>query len=90
MDKLLADLEPFLKPEIIWALVGIILLLLEFMMPGLIIAFFGVGALIVALICFLTDISLNTQLLIFIVSSVLSFILIRQMISTRRKPIIIK
>ena len=71
-------LKDFLKPELIWFLVGLILLILEFVMPGLIVAFFGVGAWVVAIICLFADISLNTQLLIFIVSSVLSLILLRK------------
>jgi len=72
------SIRDFLKPELIWFLVGLFLLISEFVMPGLIIAFFGIGAWIVALICLLTDISLNTQLLIFIVSSVLSLLLLRK------------
>ena len=71
-------IKEFLKPELIWFLVGILLLVLEFMMPGLIIAFFGFGACVVALVCLLTDISLNAQLLIFIGSSVLSLVCLRK------------
>jgi membrane protein implicated in regulation of membrane protease activity len=71
-------LKDFLKPELIWFLVGLILLISEFVMPGLIVAFFGVGAWVVAVICLFADISLNTQLLIFIVSSVLSLLLLRK------------
>ncbi|MHC4858277.1 MAG: hypothetical protein ACYTBY_11000 [Planctomycetota bacterium] len=37
-------IKDFMKPEFIWAMVGLILLLLEFALPGLIIFFFGVGA----------------------------------------------
>jgi membrane protein implicated in regulation of membrane protease activity len=72
------SIRDFLKPELIWFLVGLFLLIAEFVMPGLIVAFFGVGAWIVALICLFTDISLNTQLLIFIISSVLSLLLLRK------------
>lgn len=71
-------LKAFLKPEVIWFLIGLALLLLEFIMPGLVIFFFGVGACIVALVCLLTDISINVQLVIFIVSSVLSLLLLRR------------
>jgi inner membrane protein len=71
-------LKEFLKPEVIWFLVGIILLVMEFVLPGLIIAFFGVGAFVVAIVCLLTDISLNAQLLIFIGSSVLSLVCLRR------------
>ena len=71
-------IKDFLKPEIIWFLVGLILLIMEFAMPGLIIAFFGVGAWVVALVCLITDIGINTQLIIFIVFSVLSLLALRR------------
>lgn len=72
------SMNEFLKPEIVWFLIGLLLLVLEFIIPGLIISFFGVGAIIVALICILADISVNAQLLIFIVSSVLMLLLLRK------------
>jgi len=70
-------LKEFLKPELIWFLIGVVLLLAEFAIPGLIVLFFGVGAWIVAGVCLLTDVSLNVQLGIFIGSSVLSLVLLR-------------
>ena len=70
-------LKEFLKPELIWFLIGTLLLLAEFAIPGLIVFFFGVGAWIVAGVCLLTDISLNMQLGIFIGSSILSLVLLR-------------
>jgi membrane protein implicated in regulation of membrane protease activity len=71
-------IKDFLRPEIIWFLIGLVLLIMEFILPGLIIAFFGVGAWIVALVCLFTDIGINTQLIIFIVSSVLSLFFLRK------------
>ena len=71
-------IKDFLRPEIIWFLVGLALLIMEFILPGLIIAFFGVGAWIVALVCLITDIGLNTQLIIFIIASVLSLLCLRK------------
>ena len=71
-------IKDFLTPEIIWFLVGLVLLILEFILPGLIIAFFGVGAWIVALVCLITEIGINTQLIIFIISSVLSLLCLRK------------
>jgi membrane protein implicated in regulation of membrane protease activity len=63
-------LKEFLKPELIWFLVGLVLLVAEFIVPGLIIAFFAVGAWVVALVCLVTPLSLNAQLGLFIISSV--------------------
>ena len=70
-------IKEFLKPEIIWFLVGLALLIIEFMLPGLIIAFFGVGAFVVGIVCLITDISIEAQLIIFIVASVLSLLCLR-------------
>lgn len=71
-------IKDFLRPELIWFLVGLLLLVLEFIMPGLIIAFFGFGAWVVAIICLITDIGINTQLIIFIAASVLSLLVLRR------------
>jgi membrane protein implicated in regulation of membrane protease activity len=71
-------LKEFLKPELIWFIIGLVLLIGEFALPGLIVFFFGLGAWIVAIVCLLTDISLNTQLFVFIVSSVLSLVCLRR------------
>ena len=74
-------IKDFLKPELIWFLIGLVLLVLEFIMPGLIIGFFGVGAWIVAIICLLSAYvtgSINAQLIIFIIASVLSLLLLRK------------
>ena len=70
-------LREFLKPELIWFLVGLLLLISEFMIPGLIVFFFGVGAWITAVVCLLTDLTINMQLGLFIVSSILSLALLR-------------
>ena len=74
-------IKDFLKPELIWFLVGLVLFVLEFIMPGLIIGFFGIGAWIVAIICLVSvyiDGSINAQLIIFIIASVLSLLLLRR------------
>jgi len=71
-------IKDFLQPELIWFLVGLVLLIFEFILPGLIIAFFGVGACVVALVCLITDIGINTQLIIFIIASVLSLLCLRK------------
>jgi membrane protein implicated in regulation of membrane protease activity len=73
-------LKDLLSPELIWFLIGLVLLIFEFLTPGLIIFFFGVGAWIVAIICLVTDIGINTQLIIFILCSVFSLLLLRRWI----------
>lgn len=73
-------IKDFIRPEIIWFLVGLVLLIMEFILPGLVIFFFGVGAWVVAIICLFTEIGINTQLIIFIVCSVLSLLVLRRWI----------
>ena len=70
--------ELFSKPEIIWFFIGLLLALLEFGIPGLIILFFGIGAWVTALSCMLFDVGLNGQILIFIISSLLSILVLRK------------
>jgi membrane protein implicated in regulation of membrane protease activity len=75
------QLKEFIEPELIWFLVGLVLLIMEFALPGLIIGFFGVGAWIVAIVCLFSAYvtgSINAQLIIFIISSVLSLLCLRK------------
>ena len=76
------NMKEWLKPQLIWFSVGLIFLVLEFAIPGLITVFFGIGAWIVAILCLLLDISLNTQLFIFIVSSVVLLVALRKWLKT--------
>jgi inner membrane protein len=73
----MGSLQEYLRPELIWFVIGLVLLLAEFAIPGLIVLFFGIGAWIVAVTCMIAQPSLNVQLGIFIASSVLSLILLR-------------
>jgi membrane protein implicated in regulation of membrane protease activity len=67
--------------EIVWAIVGIVLIFFEFFIPGLVIAFFGVGALFTAFTTWLgISPTLELQLLVFIISSVLLLILLRRIV----------
>ena len=65
---------------VIWFIAGAALLLLEFIIPGVFILFFGVGAWITALCVCLFEPSLAVQFLIFSASSVLSLILLRKVL----------
>lgn len=65
---------------LMWLIMGVICFILEMMLPGFIIFFFGLGAWITALVCWLAPVSLNYQLLIFLVSSLVSLFLFRGMI----------
>jgi membrane protein implicated in regulation of membrane protease activity len=66
------------QPAVIWFLIGLAFLLLEFVMPGLIVIFFGLGAWVTALCCLLFDIGINAQLAVFIGTSIISLIFLRK------------
>lgn len=69
--------------SVLWFIVGFVLFLLEFAIPGFILFFFGISAWLVAILTFFTDISLNMQLIIFLVASVLSVVLFRKILKDK-------
>lgn len=71
------DLSTLTTPWLIWLLIGVALAFIELSMPGLIVIFFGVGALITSLALMLWTLDLNAQVTIFISSSLLSLLLLR-------------
>lgn len=71
-------LKQFLRADILWFLVGVLLFLFELMAPGLVVLFFGLGACLTAVLCmFYPDISINSQLLIFVASSIVFLVCLR-------------
>ena len=71
-------MEIFIQAAVIWFIIGFIFFLLEFVIPGLILFFFAVGAWIVALLSLFIDLSFNLQLMIFVTSSVVTIFLLRK------------
>lgn len=71
-------MDNLLHPAAVWFLIGFLLLLLEFALPGLILFFFGIGAWIVAILVLLFDLPINAQLIIFLASSSLSVLFFRK------------
>jgi membrane protein implicated in regulation of membrane protease activity len=71
------------RPEIIWFIIGLVLFLLELVLPGFVIFFFGVGAWITALLCLLANPGINLQVIVFAATSVLSLLALRKMIQKR-------
>ncbi len=68
---------------LMWLIMGVICFVLELMLPGFILFFFGLGSWVAALSCWLFPVSLNMQLAIFIVSSLVSLFLLRRFIQKR-------
>ncbi len=68
----------FFTPTVIWFLIGLVLLLLELIIPGFVIIFFGAGAWVTAIVCLIFNIGVNIQLAVFTFSSVLLLLLLRR------------
>lgn len=71
-----------LSPPVVWFIFGLVVLLLEIALPGFVLAFFGIGAWIVAIILLFFDIPFTYQLLIFLVSSILLLVILRDKFKT--------
>lgn len=67
-----------ISPAGVWALLGTVLVLAEFAMPGVIAMFFGVAALLVALLLYIgMPLSLNAQILVFGILAIALVVLAR-------------
>jgi inner membrane protein len=73
----------FSRPELFWFILGLVLFLMELVIPGFFIFFFGLGAWVTALICLIGEPGTNMQILIFAVISVLSLIALRRIIQKK-------
>jgi inner membrane protein len=71
------------RPELLWFIIGLALFLLELVVPGFIIFFFGFGAWITALLCIIANPGTNLQIIIFALASVLSLAIFRRMIQKK-------
>lgn len=69
------------NPVVVWFSVGLLFFLVELAAPGLVVFFFGVGAWVVMLLCFFMPLSLNTQLILFILVTIISLLLLRKSLS---------
>jgi inner membrane protein len=76
-------MEIFSNISVIWFLVGLGFFLLEFLLPGFILFFFGVGAWIVGITALFTDMSLTAQLVIFLGSSIITVLLFRNWVRNK-------
>lgn len=70
------------SPAFWWTLVGVVLMICEFAVPGLILFFFGVGALVTALVAQFLPLSLTLQLTVFVVASLVSLFGLRRFLKT--------
>jgi len=73
----------FSRPEVVWFIIGLVLFLLELVLPGFVIFFFGVGAWLTALLCLIADPGLNLQAIVFATTSILSLVALRKIIQKK-------
>ena len=62
---------------LIWFLIGVGFLIAEFIIPTFIMFFFAIGAVIVSIVTACFDLSINSQIILFALSSVISLVLLR-------------
>lgn len=76
----------FVHPALYWLIIGVILFFLEFALPGFIMFFFAVAALLTAVVAWFFPIPIAWQLVIFIGASVGSVLLLRKRLQQRLLP----
>lgn len=73
----------FSRPELFWFILGLGLFLLELVIPGFFIFFFGLGAWVTALVCLIVNPGTNLQIIIFALSSSLLLLALRRIIQKK-------
>jgi membrane protein implicated in regulation of membrane protease activity len=69
------------NPTLLWFLLGLALIFLELVVPGVILVFFGIGAWVAAVTTYLgLTASFQSQLLVFAVTSILLLVILRKWI----------
>jgi len=66
-----------------WLIIGVILLFLEIALPGFILFFFGMGALVTSLGAYFFGLSLSWQLVLFMIASLVSLFSLRNVIQKK-------
>lgn len=79
------DFGIFLEPFSVWLIMGLIFVLAEFVLPGLVIIFFGVGAWVVAMILLFFKINLFWQISIFTSVSIITLVVLRKQLNKSEK-----
>jgi membrane protein implicated in regulation of membrane protease activity len=73
-----------ISPIIIWFIVGLVLILMEFVIPGLVIVFFGFGAWVTAIfVAIFPNMEFWVEMMIFTVFSVVTLVLLRRSLKKR-------
>ncbi|MGB3223642.1 MAG: NfeD family protein [Desulforhopalus sp.] len=72
-----------IDPALYWLTIGVMLFFLELAVPGFILFFFALGALLTALVTWLSPVSIALQLALFITASLVSLLSLRNVIQKK-------
>ena len=72
-----------IDPALYWLIIGVMLFFLEMAVPGFVLFFFALGALVTALVAWLTPVSVAWQLALFISASLVSLLSLRGVIQKK-------
>ncbi len=73
----------FSNPTLVWFIAGIVLGLVELIVPGLVLIFFGLGAWVTALLTLVFDANIYVQFIVFISASVISLYIFRKYLKSK-------
>lgn len=73
----------FFNPALYWLIIGVMLFMLDLAVPGVLLSFFGLGAIITALVAWLLPVSIAWQLVLFITVSLVSLLTLRDIIQKK-------
>ncbi len=67
-----------IPPQYVWIVVGVVIMSMELFLPGFILCFFGLGAVLTGLLMVFFPLGVNTQLVLFAILSILSLVSFRR------------
>jgi len=68
------------SPILVWFLLGIVFFVIELIVPAFILFFLGIGAWVTTAVLAVTHVHLTTQMIIFLVSSLVSLVILRRLL----------
>lgn len=71
-------MSDFMNVSVVWFILGFVFFLLEFVIPGFILFFFGIASWLVAILTLFLPIGIDIQLIVFLVSAVLTVVFFRK------------
>ena len=67
-----------IPPQYVWIIVGLVIMSMELFLPGFILCFFGLGAVLTGLLMIFVPMGVNTQLVVFAVLSIVLLVFFRR------------